>query len=91
MPNYSIAMLTAKDIKKALIDKEISMREIARRIGVSYSSISLVINRRGLKSERVRKGIAECLAMPYDLLWGVNPASNCTDNSLADCGRRVND
>ncbi|MBF0556284.1 MAG: helix-turn-helix domain-containing protein [Nitrospirae bacterium] len=86
-----MSMLSAKDIKKALIDKEISMREIARRIEMSPASVSMTINRRGLKSERVRKGIAECLAMPYDLLWGVNPASNCTDNSLADCGRRVND
>ncbi|MBF0404946.1 MAG: HTH domain-containing protein [Nitrospirae bacterium] len=83
-------MTTPKDIKKLMIDKDITGGEIARRIGVTRTAVNRTIQYH-LKSHRVRAGIAECLSMPYDLLWGVNPASNCTDNSLADCGGRVND
>ncbi|WP_420266022.1 hypothetical protein [Candidatus Magnetominusculus dajiuhuensis] len=85
-------MCNKKDIKKLLIDKEIAGSQIAKRIGVTRGAVWNTINRvPKFNSKRVRKGIADCLAMPYDLLWGVNPASNCTDDSLADCGRRVND
>lgn len=85
-----MSMLSPKDIKKLLIDKEISGRQIGMRLGLSNSTVSQTINHR-IKSERVRKGIAECLAMPYDLLWGNDPASNCTDDSLAESVGRVND
>lgn len=59
----------SKNIKKLLIDKDVSGAEIARIAGVERSAISHVIAGRS-KSTRLRKAIADALKAEVDTLWG---------------------
>ena len=57
-----------KKIKKLMIDKDLSGSEIARRIGVDPSMVSLTIG--GQRSTyRIRKAIAEALGVDVTDLW----------------------
>ncbi len=57
-----------KVIKKTLIDKELSVADVARKIHRSRTWVSLVINGRK-KSEGSRRAIAKALGARYEDLW----------------------
>lgn len=57
-----------KEIKKTLIDKDLSVTEVARKIHRSRTWVSLVINGHE-KSEDARKAISRVLGVPYKDLW----------------------
>lgn len=57
-----------KVIKKTLIDKDLSITEVARKISRSRTWTSLVINGHE-KSEDARKAISKALGVPYNDLW----------------------
>lgn len=52
--------MTAFEIKVALMEKHVSMRSIARKIGVSPNAVSLVVNRR-MVSRRIMAELAEAV------------------------------
>ena len=52
--------MTPIEIKVALMKKRISMRSIARRLGVSPNAVSLVANRR-MVSRRIMAELAEAV------------------------------
>jgi transcriptional regulator with XRE-family HTH domain len=52
--------MTAFEIKVALMEKRVSMRSIARKIGVSPNAVSLVANRR-MVSRRIMGELAEAI------------------------------
>jgi len=57
-----------KLIKKAIIDSELSQREIVERIGISESHLSHIIAGRD-RSERVARALAELLERPAARLF----------------------
>jgi len=57
-----------KQIKKLLIDRELSIAELARRIGMSRTWVSLVING-NMKSPETRRRIADELKVKVQALW----------------------
>jgi transcriptional regulator with XRE-family HTH domain len=57
-----------KKIKKLIIDREVSGAEIARKINVDRSMISLTITGQR-KSLRVRRAIADALGVAITELW----------------------
>lgn len=58
--NYIKALLAARGIKEI---------DIARRLNITRSAVSLIIN--GHKSSRrVQKTISDMLNIPYEQLWG---------------------
>lgn len=54
-------------LKTMLFEKNMSMSELARKIGLSVSSISLASD--GVASEETRKKIAEGLEVEVNDLW----------------------
>lgn len=52
--------MNAFEIKVALMREGISMRSIARSLGVSANAVSLVVNRR-LASPRIRNAVARAI------------------------------
>ncbi len=59
-------------IKALMKLHRVTGRDIARKLGVSFTWVSLVIN--GHKdSPRVRKAIARAVGMKFELLWPDNP------------------
>ncbi len=52
--------MTPFEIKVALMKEGVSMRSIARRIGVSANSVSLVVNKR-MSSRRIMEAIAKSI------------------------------
>jgi len=62
--------LQAKKIKILLIQKDITQREIADRLGVTPGLVANVINGRH-KSRRVKDGIARILGEPD--IWNYTP------------------
>lgn len=61
--------MTSKEIRKALIDADLTAAEIARRIDITPTGVSHVIHGRR-KSRWIREAIALALDMPYSVLWG---------------------
>ncbi len=68
-----------KEIKKLLIDQEISITELSRRIGISRTWVSLVINGH-MKATETRKLIAAALGRKMQELW---PNDNNGDKKRA--------
>ncbi len=54
--------MTPFDIKVALMKEGVSMRSIAKKLGVSANSVSLVVNRR-MVSRRIMEEIARAIKM----------------------------
>lgn len=69
-----IFMLRPIDIKIRLLRKGISVREIARRVGVTNPAISYTIHRK-VKSRRLRQAIAQAIGLPYEKVWGEDKAA----------------
>jgi transcriptional regulator with XRE-family HTH domain len=61
-------------VKKVLIDKELSIADLARLTGFTRGHLSGVINGR-YKSERAKKIIALALGKDYRELWGQEKVS----------------
>lgn len=61
--------MTPQDIRKVLIDRNLEMREIARRIQCPPPQVSFVIGWKR-KTPWIRRGIAKVLGIPYLLMWG---------------------
>jgi DNA-binding Xre family transcriptional regulator len=60
-----------KTIKKLLIDKDMTMLDLARKIGKSRVWTSYVVNGH-MKSPKVRKAIAKVLEVNVEDLWEQN-------------------
>jgi len=56
------------DRKILMLRKGITQAEIARRLGVSSATVSLVVSGR-MRSRRVEQTIAEALGLPREILW----------------------
>jgi len=62
-------IIKARQIKAGLILKGISCGQLARKLGVSRTWMSLVVCSR-VKSRRIQQAIADALEIPYEKLWG---------------------
>lgn len=71
--------MTPFEIKVALLKKGVSMRSIARKLGVSANSVSLVVNRR-MVSGRIIKEIAHTLGRDESAVF----AERSLPKSLSD-------
>jgi lambda repressor-like predicted transcriptional regulator len=60
--------MTHKEIRKRLIDLEVSQAEIARRNRVTRASVNHVIMGR-IVSRRLRRAIARTLGVPVKEIW----------------------
>lgn len=60
--------MNAMDRKILMLRKGITQAEIARRLGVSGATVSLVVSGR-MRSRRVEQEIAEALGLPREILW----------------------
>lgn len=59
--------MTPREIKKLLIDKDLSQSDLARRLNVTPSAVSQVVN--GLRpNPRVAEGLARILNLPVSSL-----------------------
>lgn len=56
-------------VKALLVLKGISIKEIAKELGVSHAAVSRVVYGHTI-SRKIRQAIADKLRMPYDKLWG---------------------
>lgn len=61
--------MTMKTLRKALIDADLTGADIARTLGLSRQSVSLVICG-GSENPRVRRAIAAALKLTYSRVWG---------------------
>jgi len=75
-------MTTAKQIKILLLEKDLSMGELAEKTEYTRTHISNVVNGRH-DSRRARKAIASGLKVPLESLWANEGAKTCgvTSNS----------
>ena len=71
------------EIKVALLRKGVSMRSIARRLGVSVNAVSLVVHGR-LGSPRIRKALAKAVEERVETLFPNEKGSR--GNSLSRAG-----
>lgn len=60
--------MNGMDRKILMLRKGITQAEIARRLGVSGATVSLVVSGR-MRSRRVEQAISEALGLPRELLW----------------------
>lgn len=60
--------MNAMDWKILMLRRGITQAEIARRLGVSSTTVSLVVSGR-MRSRRVEQAIAESLGLPREILW----------------------
>jgi|GEM_PF-3490116 len=58
-----------KEIKKRLIDRELTQKDVARQIGVTPQTISFVIKQKRT-SRRVAEAICRLLELDYTRLFG---------------------
>lgn len=61
--------MTPQDLKKLLIDRNLTGAAIARRLGVRRQYVSAVLYWKS-KAPWIRRGIAKELGIPYELAWG---------------------
>jgi transcriptional regulator with XRE-family HTH domain len=61
--------MSTKEIKILLIQKDLTMSEIARRERVSRNLVSCVIRGKA-QSLRIQKAIATALDVTFESLWG---------------------
>ena len=62
-------MLKPNQIKARLVERGISQTSVARKLGISNITVSVVIGGYG-KSMRIMKYLAEILEMPFNEVWG---------------------
>ena len=67
-------MMDAREIKANLLLRGITQVEIARRLGVTKTWVSLIVNHKA-SSERVQRYIARLLNLPYEQVWGRKEAA----------------
>lgn len=60
--------MTPKEIRKRLIDKDLTQAELARRNGVTIGVINHVIWNRSV-SQRLRRAIAKELGLAVEEVW----------------------
>lgn len=65
---YEALMLTPNQIRARLLERDITLADIAKQLRVS-----VVITRKG-RSRRIQEHIAQALGMPYERLWGKKAA-----------------
>lgn len=58
-----------KAIKKLLIDREITIADLARQTGYTRGHLSAIIHRR-LDSLKAKRAISAALGMTFQELWG---------------------
>lgn len=61
-------MMKGVEVKKALLESNLQVQEVAKQLGYTRGHISGVINGR-LDSFKVKKSIALLLGKDFDLLW----------------------
>lgn len=62
--------LTQKQIHAALILKGVRMIDVAREVGVSETAVRLVMMRKGLRSTRIRRALAQAIGRHFAEVWG---------------------
>lgn len=67
-----------RKVKSLMVLKGIKSIDIARQLGVSRVTVSIVLTGKG-KSQRIQKAIADALCMQYEKLW--SNSSNGSSNS----------
>ncbi len=67
--------MTPLEIKIALLKEGVSMRSIARNLGVSANSVSLVVNRR-MVSGRIMNEIARTIKLDRSIVFAGNGANS---------------
>lgn len=65
--------MTPLHIKAALMKEGVSMRSIARKLGVSANSVSLVVNRR-MVSRRIMEEIARTIKLDIPAVFPIKPS-----------------
>lgn len=61
-------MLPLLKIKALLIENDIKIKDVAKKAGVSPTTVSIVLTGKG-KSRPVQKIIANMVHRPYEALW----------------------
>lgn len=62
----------AKKIKRLLLDKNLTMKELAAKAGITPNHLSVVINGHAPGYE-IREKIAFALNVPYESIWKPEP------------------
>ncbi|MHC1727884.1 MAG: transcriptional regulator [Syntrophobacteraceae bacterium] len=75
--------MTPLDIKAALMKEGMSMRAVARKLGVSANSVSLVVNRR-MVSRRIMEEIARTINLDKLEVFPIKPSIPPLKNSIDD-------
>jgi|GEM_PF-2769920 len=65
-------LLTGRQIKSELVARGISMASIARALGVSRVTVSIVVSQRG-KSLRIQQAVARAVGRPLEDVFPHNP------------------
>ena len=65
-------MIKNVEVRKALLDKGLQIKEVAEELGYTISHVSGVINGR-FDSPKVKKSIALLLGKDFDSLWSTEP------------------
>lgn len=60
--------MTPKQIRIALLEADVSMADIARKLNVSRPAISMVARNKSV-SARIRAAIADAISQPVDAIW----------------------
>jgi transcriptional regulator with XRE-family HTH domain len=71
-----------KDLKKAMIDMEVSVIELAKQSGITRVWLSHIINGREKGSRKVRESIASALQVPHDDIF-IRDSQNLENESVA--------
>ena len=61
-------MLSTNEIKSRLILRGIKIVDVARTAGVSPTTVSIVLSRKG-KSKRIQKALARAIETSYKEVW----------------------
>lgn len=69
--------MTPLHIKAALMKEGVSMRSLARKLGVSVNSVSLVVNRR-MVSRRIMEEIARTIKLDVPAVFPIKPSIPAT-------------
>lgn len=77
--------MTPQDIKKLLIDRDMTQAQIARSLDVSPTIVSLVIKYKRT-TPRIRRGIADAMNVPYLLVWGEKDPGAAAERRVAMAG-----
>ena len=68
--------MTQQEIRAAMILRDVKIVSVARSLGVTETAVRLTMKRKGLRSTRIRKAIAQAISKKYEDVWGEKAPSN---------------